>query len=57
MKKNRNSGKKNIIYSTQPMYPNAAAPSYFMGKLLQIVTAVLSGMGLVSVTLLFITMA
>lgn len=53
-KKHRNS---NVKYVRRPAYPNAADAGYFTGKLLQILTAVLSGMGFVSAMLLLVTLA
>lgn len=44
------------IYRHYPAYPNAADTSYFTGKLLDILTAVVSGIGFVVAMLFFVTM-
>lgn len=36
-------------------YPNAAEPSYFVGKLLDGITALVTGMGTVTLILYFLT--
>lgn len=41
----------------QPIYPNAADASYFTGKLLDILTALASGVGLISAMAFLISMA
>lgn len=41
----------------QPAYPNAADASYFAEKALEILTAILSGTGVVTIMLLLVTMA
>ena len=35
--------------SVCPLYPNAASPRYFLGKLVDILTAVVSGIGFLAV--------
>lgn len=45
------------IYRSQPTYPNAADPSYFANKALDVITAVVSGMGFVTAMAFLVTMA
>lgn len=40
----------------QPKYPNAADDRYFAAKALNVMTAIVSGMGLVSAMLFLVTM-
>ena len=57
MKKNH---RKNNTYANnhrQPAYPNAADDSYFAGKALDLLTAIVSGMGFVSAMLFLVTLA
>lgn len=46
-----------VVKSTQPAYPNAADHNYFVAKALNVVTALVSGMGFVSAMLFLVTMA
>ena len=55
MKKNKYPHLKVVQY--QPMYPNAAGPQYYRQKALDIATAIISGMGLVSAMVFLITLA
>ena len=52
--KNRN---LTVVRPNQPAYPNAAEPSYFANRALNVVTALVSGMGFVSAMLFLVTMA
>ena len=45
MKNNRNYPHLTVHHNLQPSYPNAADTRYFAKKLLDITTAVVSGMG------------
>ena len=56
MKTKKNSRHISVVKTYQPAYPNAADPSYFAGKALNVVTAVASGMGFVSAMLFLVTM-
>ena len=56
MKTKKNSRHLTVVKTSQPAYPNAADPSYFAGKALNVVTAVVSGMGFVSAMLFLVTM-
>ena len=47
MKKKNN----NNLYIYQPMYPNAASPRYYAQKALNIITAIASGTGFLTVLL------
>jgi hypothetical protein len=57
MKQNERS--RNIIQfePRQPKYPNAADDRYFTTKALDILTAVVSGMGLLSAMLFLVTLS
>lgn len=44
------------VYKPQPKYPNAADPSYFATKALNVMTALVSGMGFVSAMVFLVTM-
>jgi len=52
-KRNRN---LTIVRKQQPVYPNAADASYFATKALNVVTALVSGMGFVSAMAFLVTM-
>lgn len=54
-----NESRRNIIvYKPRcPAYPNAADDRYFAGKALDILTAIVSGMGLVSAMLFLVTLS
>lgn len=45
------------IYKSEPKYPNAADHNYFAQKALDVMTAIVSGMGLVSAMVFLATMA
>lgn len=51
--------KKHHNYSTRPIrrysYPNAAEPGYFAGRLLDGITAIVTGMGCVTLLMYFLT--
>lgn len=57
MKQNKQYGQLTIYKPRQPIYPNAADASYFTGKLLDILTAVASGVGLISAMAFLITIS
>ena len=49
---------KTRTYCTNPVpYPNAADAQYFRAKALNILTAIVSGMGLISAMLFLVTLA
>lgn len=56
MKTNKKHHHLTVVKSNRPTYPNAADPSYFAGKALNVVTALVSGMGFVSAMLFLVTM-
>lgn len=56
MKTNRNR-RHLTIHTSQPAYPNAADNRYFAEKALDLITAIVSGMGFVSAMLFLVTMA
>lgn len=52
--------KRRTVYSLpicQPLYPNAADANYFAEKALEILSAVVSGTGTVTIMLLLVAMA
>ena len=55
-KRNRNTDLK-IVRSNRPMYPNAADANYFRSKALDLCTAIISGMGMVTAMVVLITLA
>lgn len=57
MKKNRRIYKSSVSHVHQPAYPNAADDRYFRTKALDLLTAIVSGMGLVSAMLFLVTLA
>lgn len=57
MKKNQNKVTNRPTTVRQPAYPNAADDRYFAGKALDLLTAIVSGMGLVSAMLFLVTLA
>ena len=57
MKKNHNKVSNRPNVTRQPAYPNAADDRYFAGKALDLLTAIVSGMGLVSAMLFLVTLA
>ena len=46
-----------IYHANQPAYPNAADNRYFAGRALNIMTAIVSGMGFVSAMAFLVTLA
>ena len=56
--KTRNAHANLTVYRPkQPMYPGAADDSYFTAKALDILTAIVSGMGLVTAMLFLMTLS
>ena len=53
-KRNRNLA---IYHASQPAYPNAADNLYFTGKALNVMTAIVSGMGFISAMAFLVTLA
>lgn len=53
-KRNRN---LTVYKPNQPAYPNAADNRYFAAKALNVMTAIVSGMGFASAMLFLVTMA
>ena len=56
MKHHRNRRKLKVYKPQGPAYPNAADTRYFTGRALNILTAVVSGMGFVSSMLFLVTL-
>lgn len=57
MKRTRKNAHLTVYHPNQPKYPNAADHRYFAAKALNLMTALVSGMGLVSAMLFLVTMA
>lgn len=57
MKNNKKYPHLTVCKPSQPAYPNAADNNYFAEKALNMVTAIVSGMGFVSAMLFLVTMA
>ena len=57
MKKTKKHNHLSIYKPSQPVFPNAAEPRYFAQKALNILTAIVSGMGFASAMLFLATMA
>ena len=57
MKKSKKNRNLSIYKPTQPAYPNAADNRYFAQRALNVMTAIVSGMGFVSAMLFLVTMA
>lgn len=57
MKKTKKNSHLTVYRSNQPAYPNAADNRYFATKALNVMTAIVSGMGFVSAMLFLVTMA
>lgn len=57
MKKHHAHSHLTIYRPRQPIYPGAADDSYFSAKALDILTALISGMGLVSAMLFLVTLS
>lgn len=57
MKKHKKNRNLSIYKTSQPAYPNAADNRYFASKALNVMTAIVSGMGFVSAMLFLVTMA
>ena len=57
MKKHKKNRNLSIYRSTQPAYPNAADNRYFAAKALNVMTAIVSGMGFISAMVFLVTLA
>ena len=55
MKQNKKNHASNVRYVHRKTYPNATDAGYFAGKLLQVLTAILSGMGFVGTMVLLVS--
>lgn len=56
MKTKKNRRHLTVVRTNQPAYPNAADHNYFAGRALNVMTALVSGMGFVSAMLFLVTM-
>ncbi len=57
MKKTNQKPNLHIYRATEPRYPNAAEDRYFAAKALNLLTAIVSGMGFTSAMLFLVTLA
>ena len=57
MKRTKKRSQQLHIYKSEPKYPNAADQQYFAAKALNMITALVSGMGMVSAMLFLVTLA
>lgn len=57
MKKKTKKQNLKVVNSRHPMYPNAADASYFNRKALDICTAIVSGMGMITAMVVLVTLA
>ena len=57
MKQKNHKNNLKLYKASAPMYPNAADTNYIARKLLDIATALVSGMGLVTAMIFLITLA
>ncbi|MBO7252935.1 MAG: hypothetical protein J6V25_09970 [Oscillospiraceae bacterium] len=57
MKTKKRQKKLTVYTPNQPAYPNAADNQYFATKALNVMTAIVSGMGFISAMLFLVTMA
>ena len=57
MKRKKSYRHLSVYKPSQPAYPNAADSEYYAGKALNVMTAIVSGLGFVSAMLFLVTMA
>ena len=57
MKQTKKHNSHLTLYKPEPKYPNAADHHYFAAKALNMMTALVSGMGMISAMLFLVTMA
>lgn len=57
MKTKKKNSHLSVYKPIQPAYPNAADNNYFAEKALNVITAIVSGLGFVSAMLFLVTMA
>lgn len=57
MKKNKKNRNLSIYKTNYPAYPNAADNRYFAAKALNVMTAIVSGIGFASAMVFLVTMA
>ena len=57
MKQKKQNTYLRVVHPRQPMYPNAADVNYFKQKALDVVTAIISGIGFASAMIFLVTMA
>ena len=57
MKKRKNNPNLVVYHPRRPIHPNAADPGYFTRKILDVVTGIVSGIGLITAMVVLITFA
>ena len=57
MKRNQKYPHLTVYKPEEPLYPNAADHNYFAAKALNVMTAIVSGLGFVSAMLFLVTLA
>lgn len=57
MKKTKRNPNLTVYHARRPMYPNAADANYFTHKALNILTAIVSGMGMITAMVVLVTLA
>lgn len=57
MKKHKKNRNLSVYKPAQPAYPNAADNRYFAAKALNVMTAIVSGMGFISAMVFLVTLA
>ncbi len=57
MKQNKTNRNLHMVERTAPRYPNAADRNYYTRKAIDVVTAIVSGLGLVSAMLFLVTLS
>ena len=57
MKKRNPKANLRVVRNNRPMYPNAADANYLRSKALDLCTAIVSGLGMVTAMLVLVTLA
>lgn len=57
MKKHKKNRNLSVYKPAQPIYPNAADNRYFASRALNVMTAIVSGMGFISAMAFLVTLA
>ena len=57
MKKRTSKTNLKVVRTNRPMYPNAADANYFRSRALDLCTAIVSGMGMITAMVVLVTLA